>query len=220
MSLLLNNNIGYTIVGSPTISNNIASGFDSGNYLTISNSKLDLRNIVFHCKFKTGNNISVGQSIFQFGSTGAALPFLFWIQDNYFWVFYAGKANENKYTHSNINLSTNTEYEAEFGTINSVRYFKFGTVGNMVDVPLTMGTDEDWNGSLTKDIWIGNAGPDLITAFTGSIDLNETYIKVNEVTWFNGKQNASTNINKITYNNNVGYTIIGSPTITDRKSVV
>lgn len=207
-------NVGYEVVGSPTINNGVVSGFSASDYLNIPYSRLDLRNIVFHCKFKTGSDITTNQSILQFGNTGGILPFLLWVSGNKLTIFYAGKYTSNNiYTIINDNLSTNTDYEAEFGTVNSVRYFKFGTVGNMVNIPLTGGTDEDWNATLSRILWIGNTGTALTTPFTGSIDLNNTYIKMNDVYWFRGQAAMTKTINV------VGCTGTSSLTADDRAIV-
>jgi len=181
--------VGYTVVGSPTITDGVVSGFSSGNYLTIPETNLDLKNTVFHCKFKTGNDLTTPQSIMQFGRTGQTLPMLFYIDSNKAWCFYSGKnTGANAYTRIEIILSANTEYEIEFGTKNTKRYLKFGFVGNMQNISLTAGTDENWNGSIAKPTYFGNAGTSLTTAFSGSIDLNNTYIKINNKLWFNGQQ--------------------------------
>ena len=212
-----NNNVGYEIVGSPTINNGVVSGFSDNNYLFINQQTINLSNIVFYMKFTTGSlENSNLETIAQIATTGGALPLGFYIQNKQFACFYSGTNNNNIYTFVNQTLSPNTTYEAEFKTVNSVRSLKFGPAGNMQDITLTQGSDSDFEGSVSKPIQFGNGYPDLVSQFTGSIDLNNTYIKVNGITWFNGKQTASADVNYVIQNGGeVGYNIVGTPTIVD-----
>lgn len=181
--------VGYTVVGSPTITDGVVSGFTTSDYLTLGARTLNLENIVFHTKFKTGIlQSNVTYTIFMFGNYGSAYPIGFLIQNKRFRLFYAGNANSgNVNTATTYFLDDNTEYEVEFGTKNSKRYCKFGLAGNMTDFTLNSGNDTDFVGSVQKWIWLGVVGTNYDWAFTvGSIDLNSTYIKINNKLWFNG----------------------------------
>jgi hypothetical protein len=184
-------NVGYEVVGSPTIENGVASGFSASDYVLVSNTaRLDLRNISMKVRFTVGQlDQSTEQAIFSWGRTGGAniISFRIFI-NNKLVCYHSGLNSSTRYSFADTVLEEGKTYEAEFGTVNSARYFKCGLAGSMTDQAITTGSDSDFDGTPTAYLpkYIGNIGLSFDRAFTGSIDLNNTYIKVNNVYWFKG----------------------------------
>ena len=182
-------NVGYTKVGNPTIVDGIASGFSDTSYLQIPNASLNLQNILVHVRFTTGTLDGTEKIIYQLSASGGALTIAFRIHTNNRLICYhAGSQNYQIYTFTNITLEENKTYDVEFGTVNTVRYLKAGLADNMSDQTIRNGSDSDFATSVEKPQFFGFAqNSESNYYFNGSIDLNETYIKVNNIPYFTGK---------------------------------
>ena len=182
-------NVGYTKVGNPTIVDGVASGFSDTSYLQIPNASLNLQNILVHVRFTTGALDGTEQIIYQCGGSGGILRISFRIHSNNKLICYHGGVNKLQiWTFADITLEEGKTYDVEFGTINTVRYFKAGLADNMSDQTIRVGSDSDFDGLVSKAQFFGFAWYSSSDQyFNGSIDLNETYIKVNGVPWFTGK---------------------------------
>ena len=178
--------VGYTIVGSPTIVDGVVSRFSSANYLTLPLDK-NVSNITEYVfKFKLTSeglrnqyNYLFRRGNFQFsiyGSTNLtfSIPNMYLptynqnipltgfvpLVDNWYWVKYT-------YDGTNVNL---------YSSIDGINWILRNTVTN-VTVAGISGT-----------FYLGFADNNVNNYFGGEIDLNETYIKVNNKLWFNGQQ--------------------------------
>ena len=182
-------NVGYTKVGNPAIVDGVASGFSDTSYLQIHNASLNLQNISVHVRFTTGTLDGTEKIIYQLSTSGGVLPISFRVHSNNRLICYhAGSQNYQIYTFINITLEENKTYDVEFGTVNTVRYLKAGLADNMSDQTIRNGSDSDFATSVEKPQFFGFAQySNSKHYFNGSIDLNETYIKVNGVPWFSGK---------------------------------
>lgn len=216
-----NNNVGYTIVGSPTINNNIASNFSNGNYIRLQSNIPIITCFEENVKFKIIQDCA-GKSLLSYSTT----------------------YNSNN-LEGNINISSNLdsinvflfikydgtyeEYSVQYNFSQHLnKYFTFKVYTDLSNVYLYLydennilvGTNTYTNINLagiidSNKILIGNIYNES-DYWPSEIDLNNTYIKFNGVTWFNGKQTASTDLNYVIQNNgSVGYEIVGNPTITD-----
>lgn len=222
MSLLLNNNtinkvtynnnVGYTIVGTPTINNNMASDFSENDYL-ITNASItasEISELVIKIKINSSalgkeewqgilvsnffinyycstNGFEYAQIYFN-GMNELSFTNSYLLPDTYYWLKYT-----NNGTNATSYISTDGKNYTQIQTKNS------NTIS--VEVPNT--------------ITFGNKGSQV---FDGIIDFNETYIKVGKTTWFNGKEQTSIDVDYLTLNNGqAGYTIIGSPTINNGR---
>ena len=214
MSLNVNNNVGYDIVGNPTIVDGVASGFSADDYFKINglnwSSSIKLE---FVCRFK------VDTSLITF--TNNYTNICYWPFATYLYI--GGNTSPTTIVPSSdfIGVSGGISY----GKIPTNQYYwiKLETDGNGNATTYSSEDGTTWTQKGTKDISSTTTGVYSIAfgmrtntgGFPGSIDLNETYIKVNGVTWFNGKQQASTTVNEVYLNRNVGYTAVGNPTIVD-----
>ena len=181
-----------TKVGNPTISNGVASGFSTSNYLTLP-EKYDLlignKTWEFYGKFTTSNNVTTAQRFFCLGSMGGVY------QHGILFGIYNGYANLSIGQGSNQSLSLNTQS----GTIlsNSTYTFKCNFTGTSYNIYLSngdilpetpaatlesnkslvasstysvsskLGVREVYNDGRVRDPWLG------------SIDLKKFYIKIN-----------------------------------------
>lgn len=169
------------IYGNPTVSNGIISGFSEGNYLQILNGKQD-NNAEYVVKFTTGSTTkSTSQDIYC-----AENFFVLEILANT-WNF----VTYNWETASSTTLFTataNTTYWVKISVNGKTKTFRYSTDGeNYTQVA----SFTDNNMDITNDypLRIGNHSRNsLLTerAFWGSVDLNETYINVNNVRFWDG----------------------------------
>jgi len=205
MSLLLNNNVinkisynnnvGYTIVGSPTINNGIISGFSDSDYVSISN-KLDFTNnnecII---KFTTPSAWDKGSNQYLFTSN----LFFYFIANGSLRFGYKGTNSTWPDYNIQSTLDVSKQYWIKFSNTSNTLNVYFSEDGTTYSLKQTKDISNIDN-SYKNDIRFGilSGAP-----FTGSIDLNETYIKINGITWFNGKEQASIDVDYLALNNNI-----------------
>lgn len=227
--IYLSGPVTYTVVGSPTIKDNIASGFSTSNRLSIGALPIDQLGTVEWCvKFKTGSAVK-GQGISGTMSNWGC------------WGFRTSQSNKIVSTLgyspqvelTGPELSANTNYIAKSTYNNTTKYF---TLSLSIDNGQTWETTST---TVTQEFTLRNQtivlGATQQGTFTGSIDLTGTYIKVNDRLWFYGKNYTDTNIvvvpDGLEYNNtttpSIGwvntntdrvkgqrdYVLVGSPTI-------
>ena len=163
----------YTVAGSPTISSDfVASGFSSSNYLTISTGVTLSKNTYFkiYTRFKTPatftkNGRFLGRSAnFNFGHTSAG---------KISGVFIGA----NLSTSSLQSLSTDTVYDAILIYDSTGFYTKYKAEGEST---YTSTTPVEVTSDSTVELagYIGNQVNDSTAYFTGSIDLKEFKIYV------------------------------------------
>lgn len=170
--------VDYTVVGSPTISNGVASGFSSSDYLTLPNSPTSISTYSY----------KITATIYSIPSSG--FPKIY--------TFFGQQAEVRSDTTGTATLRF--YYPGEGGAAAGDGYFASGITLN---VPFSISVNYD---SENTSVIVEQSGVQLksttITAssfydkvselgrsaFPGSIDLNNTYIKVNNTLWF-GKEN-------------------------------
>ena len=192
-------NLGYTVVGSPTITDGIASGFSNSNYLVLSQNitikPTDTAEVVFNftspatattesgmiggIRTTSGNGIGM----YHYVSWGA-----YWVVQGIGDVYNAPGASENVFADWNTEYTIKAIYNSD-GTGNAKVYNNNGTLI----------AEKIQNTPRTSDIIISVFGLPINGRVVQNIDLNHTYIKVNSI--------VSTGP--------VNYTTVGSPTIVD-----
>lgn len=196
-------NIGYQVIGNPTIVDGVASGFSSSDYVRLNDRLIveDVSKLKIHTAFTTGNNVNVNQHIL--GSVNYNSTYGFYIGSNYVRgiLAYKDASNNNKYDEIGFYCNTNTSYliEEEIDLINKTRKLLYSTNG--VDWQ-TVNKDfpaDFVSLSITSVLYQIGVSQNFQNGFLGSIDLNNTYIKVNSP--------VSTGP--------VDYTVVGSPTISN-----
>lgn len=207
-----NNNVGYTVVGSPTIIDGVVSGFSADDYVRTAKNfpTSNISTLEWGCKFTTGSNVNY-QGITGTGS---------------YWGCYGFRLNDYGALVITLSFSPTIEINFPANTIKSNSTYISKAYWNATtkefSAKVSGDNGETWTTSsmvVSDDFsYLGipvQFGRTQAGNFRGSIDLNETYIKVNDITWFNGKQQASPVVNEVYLNRNVGYTVVGSPTIVD-----
>ena len=214
----------YTVVGNPTIVNGVASGFNSSNYLSVNIGTWDLSANVYEVEISLPNATRSTSPLYICG----------------LWVTLAGgeaaivgpkSGGGNGYyaqVLNTFNVGDDIKLKIKYALNNfeirmSVNGGEYGGFKTFTDIPSST------SGSILTTI-----GTYLSYVYTGSIDLNNTYIKVNGQPWFGncpsefqqftpaiqgtmiGKDDS--NMLQVESKNNigsVGYSVVGSPTIQD-----
>ena len=209
-------NVGYEAVGSPTISSGVVSGFSSSDYVKATNinaiSLSDIHSYTTRVCFTTGDSLAVNNQIIggvnaYFGFRQATGP-----QGSLRAVIFDVRNGLFKDLLITTSLQVNTSYIAEQVSNQNECYARFsadgGTTWTRVD---TEGTSSYSTSFQNINIGYGTFG-----AFTGSIDLNNTYIKINDVYWFRGQPAMTKTLSCVGCSGNQNnLTIVGSPTISN-----
>lgn len=207
----LSYNVGYEVVGSPTINNGVVSGFSGSSY--VQSSTTFPGSTATSLEFATKFNISSFASTSTIASsTYSIILFHLAVRDSKFRL-YPGR--EDIYKVGDFVLSENVDYYIKLFW-NSANGWKlqYSTDG------INYTTDfENYNpsDSAPKDNYIVlgrnyvNGGQE---GLLGSIDLNNTYIKINDVYWFRGQPAMTKTLSCVGCTGNQ-LRIVGSPTIVD-----
>lgn len=211
--------VGYTKVGSPTISNGVVSGFSDSNYL-VSSQALDVANydnLEFYIRCKTPiefvtstwtNYITNGTTV---NNAGRTLGVYKGSSNTVFNVF-----GTDMYTYT---VSENTWYRVKLVCTSDTQT---ATIYNDDGAILIGPVSTTRNINNNKTLMIGGGTAANIGSF-GQIDLNETYIKANGKLWFfQPSTNYLVKDNKLVFADSGlylsgpnTYTKVGSPTIVD-----
>lgn len=199
----------YTVVGSPTITNGIASGFSTSNYLKIaipSECQSDIKkSFEIQTKITMPDTLPTYSQFFYFPIKGTAAGLCYSSTRLIFNIY-----SDTYRIRSNTNIIQTNETLWIKGTIKNniaelltssdgINWTSHGTL-DITDMP----TDFDTNDA--KIGINGNKSSDWI--FPGSIYLNETYIKINGNYFFRGSKQDILGY-KVKYNNLFdGYYII------------
>ena len=179
----------FTVVGNPSIntSTGVVSGFSQSSYLTLPQS-LNPANSPWEVKLKftTSNSITGGlfQTITSYSENGrfgicllaAAGRLDFAISSNgSSWLF-------DRTT--NFTLATNTTYWVKFGWTGTTYYLDYSTDGTNYTRDITEnGTTASYSSS--NYTLLGIYSTNFKDGFSGTLDLSDCYIKVNNSIWWN-----------------------------------
>lgn len=185
-----NNNVGYTVVGSPTITNGVVSGFSSNDYAVIDSEfpLADNYDIIICAKPSTSGGL-LAQGIG--GSAELKLQFTTSLLR-----LYTSTTSAGNLTLSN-NFSADLFYFVRLRRRSNTAYLDYSTdrrswLGevsmefaqwNSSTNPITLGVIRNWN-----------------NVFNGEIKITKSYIKVNGITFFNGKETQSMTVNEVQNN--------------------
>ena len=177
----------FDIVGSPIITNGVASGFSSSNYLQIP-QKFNPNNNDWeiNLKFTTGSSVSTNQCIFgqidSFGSGKNSIYCLIYNDTNTDLII-GLSSNGSSYDIINglsliSSIQTNTEYNVKITYDNTLNEYKFYV--NNEQIGNAVSGSPIYNAST---LILGNERA-ANSPFLGSIDLKETYIKIDSANWW------------------------------------
>lgn len=170
-----NGKVQYIVVGSPTISNGIVSNISKSNYLFLDTeiNNDDVENLEVQVKFTTGAEFAHSfEGIF--GCVNGTFSFYI-TQEGVLRGVYVDTVG----THDNViaeGLQPNTTYYAKM------------VLGPNMAILSVSGDGKTWQDTIysSSDQTTVNVPYYLVSTypFTGSIDLNKTYIKINGEAWF------------------------------------
>ena len=168
------------IYGNPTVSNGVASGFSEENYLQLLNGKQDKADYII--KFTTGSTTKATSQ----GILCAENFFTLEIKTNTWDVV---TYNWETYTNTTLfTASANTTYWVKISVNGKTKTFRYSTDGESYTLVASF-TDNNMDITNDYSLRIGNHSANRLLyerAFLGSVDLNETYINVNNVRFWNG----------------------------------
>lgn len=171
--------VGYTIVGSPTIVDGVVSGFSSSNYLSLPDVDFS-SNFESQVAFKINTYSPCG--IFCLNS----YDYKGWhcIGSNILaFSLHITNGSDTKFARLQFTVSENTDYIANAKRIGNNVVCSLYSSGSLVSQQ-SLTIDEGYN--VIEGVGY-NIGRNAVGAFDGTIDLNNTYIKVNNKLYFNGQ---------------------------------
>lgn len=201
----------YTVEGNLTIEDEIVSGFSATNYISlpsiISTKKILEKKIEIVLSFTTGSSFNQYEYLFsQVGGGYGGISIR----------LYNGKVavlssyNGTSWTAKNSSYicSTNTKYLLKY-TYDNINYNQIIYLYNNNQWNEIFSFNEGAMYGINKDIALGS-GASWSNPFNGSIDLNETYIKIDNFAWF------GYSFSKVKVKSGLArYIIVGNPTIID-----
>ena len=194
--------VNYTIVGTPTIVDGVASEFSRTDYLQINNSFLESNSFDISIKFKTGETVHGDILTWQINNSVRSVVGFYLNNNSLFCITLMCDIVQFDTT-----IQPNTVYTARIVKENGVISFYF----NGILFTTKTITSEEYTINFLR-LGVRAVLTSSTTSFDGSIDLNETYIKVNGQSWFGV---CPVEVKHIDYGTAVGYTIQGNATVTN-----
>lgn len=190
-------NVGYTTVGSPTINNGVLSDTSGSNFLSITPSTLKYdsnSNIEFYSRFQFDENL-----------TGITPSFSMLYSNVYHnRILSVAKSGNLIYPSSQPVYGSGAAVEFYSYNMQPNTWYRQKLVGNNGTWTMTL-YDDNGNviGSASKDFTFSEVEATFFvggvhvtgTSTLSKIDLNNTYIKVNGITWFRGQPAMTKTIN-------------------------
>lgn len=200
----------YTIVGSPTIVDGVASNFSSSNLLQINNFDPS-KPFVISTKIRF---TETGQRQYFVGvNTGGKIRIMIFT-DQKLLCNLGGASNFNiGEIKSTQELSINTDYFVKLEFTGSKYILSLSEDNAVYSIIGELVSSAYINGGNTFNLQLGSGNlPTTGFYFRGSIDLNHTYITVEGQPWFGI---CPIEVKKHQIMGPVGYNVVGSPTIAD-----
>lgn len=215
--------VGYTIQGSPTISDGIVSNFSASNFLqstSLFDSASAFDNLEVQTKITVPTGISSsGQQILYFPFEGLYSGFRIYANNAVSWYIFSNRITID----SGFIMTPGNSYFIKATMINKIATLYIKEEGQSWQSYGTVDCSQE-NPTANEPFIIGTFGADHSHYFTGSIDLNQTYIKINDKVWFYQPQETKYIIRndklvwadpRLALSGPVNYTVVGSPTIND-----
>ena len=209
-------NVGYEVVGSPTINNGVASGFlNRTNYLEISSQVIPF-STANSWEIKTAFVAKEGdgtdwQEVFDFSSGANGVQMLLHPTNKKVSVY----IENTQIFSANYEISFNVLYYVKVQFTGSAYIFSVSTDNiNWTEVKRTESTTKTSNSDTSKQSIGISKRYSRDRNWLGSIDLNNTYIKINDVYWFRGQPAMTKTLSCVGCTGNQ-LSVVGSPTIAD-----
>ena len=184
--------VGYTVVGSPTITDGVVSGFTTSDYLTLPRTSNLANQYEIKAKLKITQNSSsymaILLSFYNWGKQGIKIK-ADTLSANLRYIY--NETTTDKDIRLQYNFQENVDYYIKYVYKNNEFYIGVSED----DINYVYSQKETIPSGVTL-VQLDNSGVGSLSigrtyqysAFQGEIDLNETYIKINNKLWFNGQQ--------------------------------
>ncbi len=171
-----------TIIGSPTINGGVVSGFSTSNYIELEDKYKSTHNAEYVFKFTTSSDVATSQSAIH-------TEFLFNIDigSSKMQIYNYGI---NKNTPFIDSISANTTYWIKIYIEGSSKTYSYSTDGITYTGHTTIIDEGMKPEDTTYHITLGEISIAADRPFFGSIDLSESYIKINNETVWQGEVNT------------------------------
>lgn len=169
----------YTVVGSPTISDDgVASGFTtSSDYISFTNAITLGNNFDIFFDITTGSEVTSAQSVLRItDGTNALMALNKGANVTDLRANFTDGTNSPSISGTNLSLSANSHYRLWFKLLDKTLYYYYKTDNNTT-WQLNNSTTTDLN--ITSAISLATLGKNNATLWGGSIDLNSVRIYVN-----------------------------------------
>ncbi len=186
-------NVGYEVVGSPTITDGVASGFSGSDYPQLSAAfpTFDINDdIEIMLKATFSSDISgISKSLFGSKTTNSDISIETDANGRVYGYIYNSTNSQRLYTRTATGaISASGTYWINYRIHNgSLTISSSADKTTWVSSSIQLPSDFTYEKG-TVPVIGGFTTSSSVTFFNGSIDLNETYIKVNGVPWFTGKE--------------------------------
>ena len=212
----------FDIIGSPTINSDtmVVSRFAAGNYIQINNTLSNINSFEIVIVLTTSSDVTTNQNYYSTSDSSINRCSLGLDQTHF--RFFAG-TSASSWDIANAVTGTytvlpNTKYYIKF-TFNGSRYTMYYSLDGETFIE---------NCYVDSSLLIGDYTPNIgcrqngLSPFLGSIDLSESYIKVNNTNWWvpTKTQQGTTYNNIITMDYDCNFDIIGSLNINGITKVV
>lgn len=179
--------VGYTIVGSPTITDGVVSGFSSANYLTLSGGVSIDKDFEWVFKIHTPSSTATDQRIIAYNCGTLCSVYLSGQNQYLRWWINRDADSTNHQINSNVALALDTDYYIKASHKNGKYELSYSTddinytvVGSATFVPTGNTT------SVYTDIGVNHTS--YYSPFLGAIDIPNCYMIIDGKLWFNGQQ--------------------------------
>lgn len=190
--------VDYTVVGNPTIVDVVVSGFSTTDYVQTSQQAPLSTDIIYVLKFKTEQS-GTQQHILRLGGGHCAV----YLYNNKICIEGTDENGTYFATSGTSTLAVGTYYFVKMVVSGTTVNISISTDGVNYTTEITHG----YSLAYQSAVILGSNNPYYLA---GSIDLKETYIKVNGQYWFHPYPNSYPKLV-----GPVNYTVVGSPTIVD-----
>lgn len=204
-------NVGYTIVGTPTIVDGVASGFSANNHLVINSNFDPTKPYIIQVKFKLTSSGTSGSTMIGVSTSG--LFSIRYEDDRQAIAWSMGSQGNWSIGHlrSSTILSYNVDYWIQAEFTGSKYILRLSGNGKTFTEEATLESTSTPNNGNPFTLLLGD-GHTQHWYMRGSLDLNNTYIMQSGQLWFGI---CPIEVKKHQLKGPVGYTVTGSPTITD-----
>lgn len=199
--------VNYTVVGSPTIVDGVVSGCSGGDYLKLPqvNSPTQLEGI-----FCVNTGALSTSSYYICRAENHRLSVF--VTNRRVRVFFQTEQEDyDTYLIGTTSLADHTKYWIKFSIKAGEQKLWVSTDGISYTLEAGLTKSTIYTGNLIFDIGVYSGGSSS-SVWVGTIDLTETYIKVNGQPWFGL---CPMEVKKHQLKGPVGYTVVGSPMIVD-----